>query len=265
VYGGDPTNGDLPNPNPGALNPSCAGADGGAVAGGALAYRLGGQVWKWTATFEAFVSRFPLVDPEGRSYTATPAGMYRFVAHGVWHRRGIDTPYTRVSRGFTVSPWTGITVTGAGRDAAGHLTFAAGPSRTLTERRARNTARPPLARGDTPVTFTIGPVDFPDTVRDQRATGALFLNSLRGYSAASPAEVEHYCLDCTFRPWLDATDQLVATVVIHRAGGGAETERLTPDAAGNFASRAMLGPADTATVTIADAWGDSTAAPVTVS
>src|SRR5204863_103225 len=41
---------------------------------GVVSYRAGGQVWKWTATFEAFVSRFPLVDPQGRAYSATPTG-----------------------------------------------------------------------------------------------------------------------------------------------------------------------------------------------
>ena len=51
---------------------------------GLVTYRLGGQVWKWTATFEAFVSRFPLVDPQGHTYEATPAGTYRFVVHGLW-------------------------------------------------------------------------------------------------------------------------------------------------------------------------------------
>ena len=47
-----------------------------------MGYRAGGQVWKWTASFEAFVSRFPLVDPQGDAYTATPAGTYRFVVKG---------------------------------------------------------------------------------------------------------------------------------------------------------------------------------------
>jgi hypothetical protein len=102
-------------------------------------------------------------------------------------------------------------------------------------------------------------------VKDQKATGARFLNGLRGYSAASMSEVEHYCLDCSFRPWLDATDRLLATVVIKRAAGDTVTEKLRPDAAGGFSSSATLAPGDTATISIADAWSDTTAAPATVS
>src|SRR5204863_315758 len=82
--------------------------------------------------------------------------------------------------------------------------------------------------GEVPVTVTIGPVDYPDTVKDQKATGARFLNSLRGYSGTSMTNVEHYCDDCTFRPWLDATDDLTATLVITHARGKKTTEKLGP-------------------------------------
>src|SRR5207248_3899806 len=161
---------------------SQGGVDPAAIATGMLGYRAGEQVWKWTATFEAFVSRFPLVDPQGQAYTATPAGTYRFVVHGLWHKAGADEPYARISHPFEVKPWSGITVDGAHLDSAGHVLFGAGPSHQIKEQTVRRTARPPFLPGDAPVTFAIGPVDFPDTASDQKATGAWFLNSLRGYS-----------------------------------------------------------------------------------
>jgi hypothetical protein len=78
-------------------------------------------------------------------------------------------------------------------------------------------------------------------------------------------EVEHYCLDCSFRPWLDATDQLTALVRIDRAKGKPVTDRVKPDAQGRFTTHAVLGPGDTASIAIRDPWGDTTAAPATVS
>jgi hypothetical protein len=233
-------------------------------------YHLGGQVWKWTATFEAFVSRFPLIDPHGQTYQATPVGTYRFVVHGKMRQGGQTADYQRVSDPFRVMPWTGITVTGLKLDPTGHLAFTAGPTHQIAERTVRNTARPPFhADGspnpnDDPVTFTIGPVDFPDTVKDPAATGATFLNPTRGYSGTGPDNVEHYCLDCTFRPWMDATDDLAAHVTITRAGGTTTTEDLKPDANGNFASSSSLSSGDSATVSIDDAWGDTVATPATI-
>src|SRR5205814_68249 len=43
-----------PAPSEGTYDPA-------AIANGMIGYRAGGQAWKWTASFEAFVSRFPLV------------------------------------------------------------------------------------------------------------------------------------------------------------------------------------------------------------
>jgi hypothetical protein len=226
---------------------------------GVVTYRAGGQAWKWTATFEAFVSRFPLIDPDGRTYAATPAGTYRFVVDGRWRKGGADKPYTRISDPFEVRPWDGITVEDARVDADGRVTFAAGPTNERKEQTVRRTARPPFAPGNAPVTFRIGPVDYPDTVRDQKATGARFLDDVRGYSGTGVDEVEHYCLDCSFRPWLDATNRLVATVEI-----GGSRERLGPDSSGRFRSRRALGPGQRATIEIVDAWGNTTAAPVAV-
>jgi hypothetical protein len=126
----------------------------------------------------------------------------------------------------------------------------------------RNTARPPIAPGNAPVSFTIGPVDFPDTAGDQAATGARFLDHVRGYSGNSVDDVEHYCLDCTFRPWLDATGRVSATVVFHTATGDV-TEDVAPHD-GQFVTTGTLAPGETADVTITDAWGDTSGDPVTI-
>ncbi len=219
----------------------------------------GGQVWKWTATFEAFVSRFRLVDPAGRPYTATPAGTYRFVVHGRWRKGNADKAYTRISNSFEVKPWNGITVEDAHVDGDGHVSFAAGPAHELKEQTVRHTARPAFNPGNAPVAFRIGPVDFPDAAADRQATGARFLDLTRGYSGTGMDNVEHYCLDCSFRPWLDATGDLTATIVSrgHR-------ERLNADSDGRFRSRSALPSGATATITIEDAWGDTTTAPATV-
>ena len=247
---------------------SQGGFDPAAIAGGLAGYRLGGQVWKWTATFEAFVSRFPLVDPQGNAYRATPAGTYRFVVHGDWRKGGRTVPYTRISRPFTVSPWSGITVNGLALDAAGHVTFGAGPTHTIAEQLVRHTDRPPLAPGNPPIQFTIGPVDFPDTARDQAATGARFLNAVRGYSGTSTTDVEHYCLDCSFRPWLDSTGTastgtLTATVTFTRRGRTVATEQVT-STDGSFTTERALRRGETAQVVIRDAWGDTSGAPATI-
>jgi hypothetical protein len=239
--------------------------DPAAIAQGMLGYRAGGQVWKWTATFEAFVSWMPLVDPDGKRYTATPAGTYRFVVKGIWRKGGADTAYTRVSKPFEVSPWDGITVENAHVDSAGRVAFDAGPTNVKNERTVRRTARAPFQPGNPAIPFTIGPVDFPDVAKDQKATGARFLNNVRGYSGTGMDEVEHYCLDCTFRPWLDATDKLEATVVIDRAKGGTVREHVEPGANGSFVTRTKLAAGDTATIEIEDAWGDSTGSPASVS
>ena len=225
---------------------------------GLITYRTTPKEWKWTATFEAFVSRFPLIDPEGKTYTATPAGNYRFVVHGTWRKGNANSPYTRISRTFAVKPWSGITVENVATDSAGHVTFSAGPSHQISESTVRHTARPPLAAGDAPISFTIGPVDYPDTAKDMKATGARFLSPTRGYSGASLTELEHYCLDCSFRPWLDATNALTATVKV-----GSTTETVKPDANGRFKTAGVLAPGQSATITIKDAWGD-TSTPATL-
>jgi hypothetical protein len=229
---------------------------------GLVTYRAGGQAWKWTATFEAFVSRFGLVDPQGGVYRATPAGTYRFRVSGLRRSGNADVPYAINSDPFEVRPWDGITIEGAQLDAGRHVTFAAGPAHAFKEQRIRGTSTRDF--GELP--FTIGPVDFPDFAADQAATGARFLDKKRGYSANSPDDAEHYCLDCRFRDWLDATSALTATVTYRTAHGDpiGDPEDVPADAQGHFRSRRALGEGQTAGIVVHDDWGDVSAAPVTV-
>ena len=223
------------------------------------AYRAGGQTWRWTATFEAFVSRFGLVDPQGNAYRATPAGTYRFVATGRRRANRADAPYTVTSAAFAVAPWNHLTVERPAVGADKRITFAAGPSHTVTEGRIRGTT----TRDFGALPFTIGPVDFPDHAADQAATGVRFFNQTRGYSATSETNAEHYCLDCRFRDWLDATGDLTATVTFHIGGGQEHSETLT-SADGTFRTQRALGNGETADIVISDAWGDTSGAPVPV-
>ncbi|HEX8122763.1 MAG TPA: hypothetical protein VF549_16025 [Solirubrobacteraceae bacterium] len=227
------------------------------------AYRTGGQVWKWTATFEAFVSRFRLVDPAGDAYRATPAGTYRFRVRGLRRQRGADAPYAITSRPFEVAPWDGLTVEGAKLDAARRVTFGAGPSHTVSERRIRGTVKPDLGQQ----WFKIGPVDFPDFARDQAATGVRYFDKARGYSAeslAQKADAEHYCLDCRFRDWLDATGELTATVTYFDARGKrGKRERIT-SSDGTFRTERSLRRGGHAQIVLEDRWGNTTAKPAIV-
>lgn len=167
------------------------------------------------------MSWFPLIDPDGQSYEATPPGTYRFVVDGEWRRGGETVGYSRTSDPFEVRPWSGITVENPEIGPDRRVRFSAGPAHTITERKVRRSARPDYG----PLAFEIGPVDFPDTARDQAASGTRFLNSVRGYSGDQPTnQFEHYCLDCSFRPWLDATNELTATIEITRPRGKPKRE-----------------------------------------
>ena len=93
-----------------------------------------------------------------------------------------------------------------------------------------------------------------------------FLNTTRGYSATSPANAEHYCLDCRFRDWLDATGDLTATVTFRDADGKpvGDPDVVAADAQGRFRTSRALGAAHTAEIVIRDEWGDTSGAPVVV-
>jgi hypothetical protein len=236
---------------------------------GMATYRAGGQVWKWTATFEAFVSRFDLVDPQGRAYRATPPGTYRFKVHGLWHQGGAVVPYDRASDEFQVSRWNHLSIEDLALDGERHLTFSAGPRHTFHETRIRGTTTPFQSPVDSKgveagLDWAIGPVDYPDFAADQKATGFRFLNQQRGYSATSTSNSEHYCLDCRFRDWLDATGDLTATVTYRTAGGQSSVETLTTHD-GRFRTSHALGTDETADIVINDPWGDTSGDPVRAS
>ena len=169
-----------------------------------------------------------------------------------------------MSEPFRVKPWTGITVEDE-RIEAGRVVFRAGPTATVDELRVRKTDRPSL-RGngpngkELPVTFQIGPVDYPDMAKDPVATGARFLTGTRGYSAASFEEVEHYCLDCRFRDWMDATGDLTATVTFLGGHGRRVTETIhTTD--GTFRTKRAVRNGERVEIVIEDAWGNSSGDP----
>src|SRR5258707_8157258 len=109
-------------------------------------------------------------------------------------------------------------------------------------------ARPPLAAKNAPITFSIGPVDFPDMAKDPKATGARFLDPTRGYSGSSLTNVEHYCLDCSFRPWRDATAALSAVVTIDRASGTSVTDRFRARDHDSFTTKTLLPTCNTASI-----------------
>jgi hypothetical protein len=228
--------------------------------------RTPGQRWRWTATFEAFVSRFALFTPSGKRYRATPAGEYRFLVRGTWRKGGRDVRYKRVSDPFQVRPWRGITVERKRLD-GGHVTFKAGPTTVVDELRVRRTDRPSL-RGngpdgkELPVTFSIGPVDYPDMAKEPVATGARFLTGERGYSAASWDEVEHYCLDCRFRDWLDVAGELTATVTFVGPGRGYRIKETVRSTDGTFRTQRRAKRNERVEIVVEDAWGNSSGAPV---
>jgi hypothetical protein len=228
---------------------------------GMATYRAGGQVWKWTATFEAFVSRFDLIDPQGHTYRATPPGTYRFKVHGLWHQSGAVVPYDKTSDEFQVSRWNHLTVENLALDGQRHVTFSAGPRHSFHEPRIRGTETAVLDPNG--VDFAIGPVDFPDFASDQKATGFRFLNHERGYSANSPTDAEHYCLDCRFRDWLDATGDLTATVTFFTSGGTTYVEKVTTHD-GEFRTDRALGTGERAEVVISDSWGDTSGDPASI-
>ena len=78
-------------------------------------------------------------------------------------------------------------------------------------------------------------------------------------------EVEHYCLDCTFRPWLDATGDLTAELTVTHANGRMTHEALPARGDGRFGSKTTLRSGDHARIVIRDAWGDTTGNPARMS
>ena len=180
----------------------------------AASYLTGGQEWRWTAHFEAFVAPF---DPGGRP-RATPSGNYRFVVDG--HRRdgGAVVPYHLTSRPFRVKPWSGIKVEDMRLEPDRTVSFRLGPRHTYT---VGGPSSDVGVLGDGPaIVAELGPIDYPDSY----ASPAPFIRELRTAerdpaAPGDPAELEWYCFTCTFRPWLDSGDAQSAEVTILRPDG----------------------------------------------
>jgi hypothetical protein len=191
-----------------------------AVDGAASAYTSQHE-WLWTATWEAFVSQIPLVSPTGGSYRATPAGDYRFVMSGVQRKGGADVPYRLTSRTFTVSPWSGITVAAAGL-VGGRPAFSIGPAGErdgLTMKESRDGQ--PI-----PVEGTVDGIDLPDSYGNALKPKLIDPTRWVVRDPARPADDtqwEWYCLECSFRPWLDRADPTSVAVTVVDARGRRRT------------------------------------------
>ena len=173
------------------------------------AYRAGGMEWRWTAHFETFVSRFAMLSAP----RATPPGTYRFVISGKRREGNATKDYELVSDEFAVGEWAGIRVTDVRREADGRVSFAVGPRRSNVQH--YDQSEPP--RDPVNVPLELGPIDYPDSYAAARPEKADFIRELRRYSRdpaapGDPARFEMYCIECTFRPWLDVGDATQATV-----------------------------------------------------
>jgi hypothetical protein len=201
-------------------------------AGDLPAFAAGRHAWKWTAHFEAFVSRYDL-----GAARATPAGTYRFHVHGLIRRGGRARGYQLDSKPFTVSPWSGITVSDLRREPDGTVSLALGPR------------------------HAVGPIDFPDTYT--HADRARFVRLDRTFvrdpaAPDDPSRFEWYCLTCSFRPWMDATDGSSVTVTYVNSGGRARSVAATR-AGDRWVTSSPLRPGELALVRAGDArdaWGD---------
>jgi glycerophosphoryl diester phosphodiesterase len=181
-------------------------------------WRAGQFEWKWTASFEAFVSE---LDNLGGRPGVTPAGTYRFVVDG--RHRGLlafpnATPYHLESQPFAVVPWNGITVEDLRVESDGRVTFQVGPVNTFTTFKS--------GAGDGTTTrspgYTVGPIDYPDSY----AGGLAWIRNERQLFAGD----QQYCGRCTFRPWADSAQlaQVEIVVTVVRADGSTYTRWAMP-------------------------------------
>jgi len=210
------------------------------------AFLLGGQKWRWTASFEAFVSRYDLL----AGSRATPAGTYRFVVDGA-HRTGHRAvPYRIVSRSFAVAPWRGITVNDFRAGRGGSVSYAVGPS---TRMPASETGHPTL-------TAAIGPIDYPDSY----ASPVRFVKRKRSFirdpaAPNDPRKLEWYCNACSFRPWLDAGDASSGIVTVLSPDGSTRRVRAVRRGGRWVARAALRCRGEIAFVSaggVRDPWGD---------
>jgi hypothetical protein len=176
------------------------------------AYRVQGSRFEWTAHFEAFVSRYDLMDRP----LSTPAGSYRFVVKGKRQEGGAPKDYSLTSREFLVKPWTGVTIESLNAD-GGTPAFKVGPRRTIE-------CQP---GGNVKIPARLGPIDYPDTWQSGHPAKPAFIKpDRRCYrdpaAPTDPEKLEWYCrpqsdapAGCSFRPWLDVGDleRVVFTIV----------------------------------------------------
>jgi neutral/alkaline ceramidase-like enzyme len=208
-------------------------------------YEQGNQKWKWTAHFEAFVSRFDT----GERPVATPPGKYRFVVDGLRRSGGSAVPYHLTSREFSVKPWSGITVDDVRVDAGGLVSFKVGPRHV----------RPVVGGGGPNLSAEIGPIDYPDSYKSPIP----FIKEERTFvrDPAAPGDVsklEWYCLACSFRPWIDVGDASSAVVTVVHTNGSREPVPASLQGGRWVAARA-IGPFDAAFVgsgCVVDKYGD---------
>jgi hypothetical protein len=169
----------------------------------AAPFAAGNQKWKWTASFEAFVSRYDLVG----GARATPAGTYRFVADGAIRHGKRPVSYRVLSRSFSVSPWRGLRVQHLRRGDGGSVLFSVGPGRTIS---IPKDDKHPAARA------AIGPIDYPDSYSNSPTR---FIKNERSFirdpaAPNDPKRFEWYCVTCSFRPWADSGSARSATVTV---------------------------------------------------
>jgi hypothetical protein len=195
------------------------------------AWRAGTFEWRWHATFETFVSDIALPDATGVVRRATPAGTYRFVVDGA-RREGApasEVSYRVTSEPFTVKPWSGITVRDLRQDPDGRASFVLGPTHCYTY----GAAGLNCDAGAGPVSgYTLGAVDYPDTYASpfRFIRGRNFPDNLKTYFAGR-ADDEQFCLECSFRPWLDTWTPSSVSITVWSPDGGERTESATYDIA----------------------------------
>jgi hypothetical protein len=107
----------------------------------------------------------------------------------------------------------------------------------------------------------VGPIDFPDTYT--HADRARFVRLERTFvrdpaAPSDPSRYEWYCLTCSFRPWMDATDGSAVTVTY--TNGGGHTRTAPAHRVGDrWVTSLPLRPGEHAQVRAGDArdaWGD---------
>jgi hypothetical protein len=221
----------------------------------------GSYKWLWTATWEAFAGSVPFTAPDGTRAMATPEGTYRFVVEGRRREGGRTVPYELASRPFSVRPWDGITADLTVRDGVPAVQVGPGGERTgmTLKERVRNAAgqnAPFELKGP------VGPIDYPDSYG-----GALkprFVRSGRTVvrHPAAPADTsrwEWYCLECSFRPWLDAGDASSVRLTVLSADGERATLPMTSRGGGRWVLSRPLATGERAFVEagdVQDAYGN---------